>query len=181
MRVLGLCSIKVIDMRTILTLLLFLLCGYFTSSVAQSNKTIVLVRHAEKDTSSTTNSDPELTTAGRERADRLAKAIERYKPHEIFSTDTKRTRQTAEPTAKRRGKEIQLYNADKPGDLVEKIMASKTDHYLIVGHSNTIPGLVNLLAKKEIFRNLLDAEHGVFWVVRMKKGKLRRVEVFPYD
>lgn len=74
-----------------------------------------------------------------------------------------------------------MYDAGNPRELIDKIMASKTDHYFIVGHSNTIPGLVNLIAKKEIFRNLLDAEHGVFWVVRVKKGKLERIEVFSYE
>ncbi len=59
-------------------------------------------------------------------------------------------------------------------------MPTKTDHYLIVGHSNTIPALANLLAKKELFRNLLDTEYGVFWVIRMKKGVVTKVEMFPY-
>jgi 2,3-bisphosphoglycerate-dependent phosphoglycerate mutase len=151
--------------------------------MAQTDKTIVLVRHVEKDSSPTADKvDPELSDEGKARAERLARVIKRYKPHEIFSTPFKRTRQTAEPVAKRRKKEIQPYDPSKPGDLVQKIMdpASKTVHYLIVGHSNTIPALANLLAKKEIFRNLLEAEYGVIWVIRMKKGVLTRVEVHPY-
>lgn len=156
-------------------------CAFLQPAVAQSaNKTIVLVRHTEKDLSNPNNPDPELSPEGRERAQRLMKIAKKYKPHEIFATDYKRTRQTAEPIAKLRGKEIQTYDAGKPADLVAKIMASTTDHYLIVGHSNTIPGLANLLAKKEIFRNLLDTEHGVIWVIRLKNGVLRKVEILPY-
>lgn len=104
----------------------------------------------------------------------------RYKPHEIFSTNYKRTRQTAEPVARRRKKDIQTYDPAKQNELVAKIMAGKTDHYLIVGHSNTIPVLANLLAKKEIFRNLAEPEYGVYWVIRMKNGALTRIEVFSY-
>lgn len=155
----------------------------FIEAAAQTDKTIVLVRHVEKDGSPTADKvDPELSDEGKARAERLAKAIRRYKPHEIFSTPFKRTRQTAEPTAKRRKKEIQTYDPSKPADLVSKIMdpSSKTVHYLIVGHSNTVPGLANLLAKKEIFRNLLETEYGVIWVIRMKKGVLTRIEVHPY-
>jgi phosphohistidine phosphatase SixA len=111
---------------------------------------------------------------------RLVKFVKRYKPHEIFATAYKRTQQTAEPIASARKKQIQIYDAAKPNDLAAKIMASKTDHYLIVGHSNTIPPLANLLAKKEIFRNLVDAEHGVIWVIRIRKGVLRKVEIFSY-
>lgn len=149
--------------------------------IAQSiTKTIVLVRHTEKDTSQANNPDPDLSAEGRERAMRLVKAVKKYKPHEIFATAYKRTQQTAEPIAKSRKKQIQTYDASKQADLVEKIMASNTDHYLIVGHSNTIPPLANLLAKKEIFRNLVDAEHGVIWVIRLKKGVLQKVEIFIY-
>ena len=50
----------------------------------------------------------------------------------------------------------------------------------IVPFSNTIPALANLLAKKELFRNLLDTEYGVFWVIKMKNGVVTKVEVFPY-
>ncbi len=153
------------------------------SLLAQTDKTIVLVRHVEKDSSPTADKvDPELSDEGRQRAEQLAKLVKKYKPHEIFSTNFKRTRQTAEPVAKRRKKEIQTYDGSKPAELVQKIMdpASKTVHYLIVGHSNTIPGLANLLAKKEIFRNLLETEYGVIWVIRMKNGVLTRLEVHPY-
>lgn len=147
---------------------------------AQNNKTIVLVRHTEKDASVPNNPDPELSAEGRERAQRLMNVVRRYKPHEIFSTSYKRTRQTAEPIAQWRKKEIQTYDPAKPGDLVAKIMASKTDHNLIVGHSNTIPALANLLVKKEVFRNLLETEYGVIWVIRIKKGAVTKIEVLPY-
>lgn len=148
---------------------------------AQGTKTIVLVRHAEKDVSPTADkADPKLTPEGRERAHRLLLAVKKYKPHEIFSTDYKRTRDTVEPIAKYRKKSIQIYDAAKPNELVAKIMTSKTDHYLIVGHSNTIPPLANLLVKKEIFRNLLDPEHSVIWVIRMKKGTVTKIEILSY-
>jgi len=168
---------KTIFLLTALTVCLFA----FGSVAAQStNKTIVLVRHAEKDTSVANNPDPELSAEGRERALKLMNFVKRYKPHEIFSTNYKRTRQTAEPIAAKRKKEIQIYDPAKQADLVAKIMASKTDHNLIVGHSNTIPVLANLIAKKEVFRNLLETEYGVVWVIRLKKGVLTKVEVFPF-
>ncbi len=170
-------------MRNLILLFLasFLCFATVESSVAQSkNKTIVLVRHAEKDASVANNPDPELSAEGRERAIKLMNFVKRYKPHEIFSTNYKRTRQTAEPIATKRKKEIQTYDPAKQADLVAKIMASKTDHNLIVGHSNTIPVLANLIAKKEVFRNLLETEYGVVWVIRLKKGVLTKVEVFPF-
>ena len=166
---------------------ILLSCVFFTvcfsvSVTAQSpTKTIVLVRHAEKMPAvDGDKGDQDLSPEGRQRAERLVKVLKKYKPHEIFATDYKRTKQTAEPIAKARKKEIQTYDPAKQADLVAKIMPTKTDHYLIVGHSNTIPALANLLAKKEVFRNLLDTEYSVFWVIRMKNGVVTKVEVFPY-
>lgn len=168
-------------MNKLILFLSFLLTLMVVAGVSAQNKTIVLVRHAEKAAAPPTEPDPELSPEGRERAQRFMKAVaKRYKPHEIFSTNYKRTRQTAEPVSQRRKKEIQTYDPAKQNELVAKIMASKTDHYLIVGHSNTIPVLANLLAKKEIFRNLAEPEYGVYWVIRMKRGVLSKIEVFPY-
>lgn len=170
-------------MKTVALLLcsLFIVALLGPQMLAQSaNKTIVLVRHTEKDTSVPNNPDPELSIEGRERAERLMNVVKKYKPHEIFSTNYKRTRQTAEPIAQRRKKEIQTYDPAMAAELVAKMMASTTDHYLIVGHSNTIPALANLLVKKEVFRNLLETEYGVIWVIRMKKGVVSKIEVLPY-
>jgi 2,3-bisphosphoglycerate-dependent phosphoglycerate mutase len=162
--------------------ILFLTFTVVGTASAQ-DKTIVLVRHVEKDSSPTADkTDPELSEEGRQRAERLAKLVKRYKPHEIFSTPFKRTKGTVEPIAKRRKKEIQTYDPAKPADLVQKIMdpSSKTVHYLIVGHSSTIPALANLIAKKEIFRPLLATEFGVIWVIKIKNGVLTQIEVKPY-
>ena len=37
-----------------------------------------------------------------------------------------------------------------------------------------------LLMKKEVFKQLPDTEYGVFWVIRMKKGVVTKIEVYPY-
>jgi len=146
------------------------------SAVAQK-KTIILVRHAEKVDAS---QDPDLSDAGKQRADRLAKVIGKYKPGAIYSTDFKRTRDTAAPLASRRKLQIQIYDPKKPNELVDAIMKSKTKRFLVVGHSNTIPGLANLLGKKEVFKNLDDSEYGAIYIVRIKDGAVRKTEIIPY-
>lgn len=155
----------------------FLLIG---EASAQSKKTIILVRHTEKSMAVANDPDPDLSAEGRERAIKLMNLAKRYRPNEIFSTNYKRTRQSVEPIATRRKKEIQIYDPARQADLVAKIMASRTKTNLIVGHSNTIPALANLFAKKEVFRNLLETEYGVVWVIRMKKGLFTKIEVLPY-
>jgi len=60
------------------------------------------------------------------------------------------------------------------------VMKSKTKRFLIAGHSNTVPGLANLLGKKELFKNLDDSEYGAIWIVRIEDGKVRKTEIIPY-
>lgn len=151
------------------------------TSAQSPNKTIVLVRHSEKDVSAeASKTDPDLSAEGRARALRLRDILKQYKPHEIFSTNFKRTKQTAEPIAAARGKQIQTYNPTEHADLVKRIMASSTDHNLIFGHSNTVPTLVNMFAGKTVFRDLPESEYGVYYVMRFKNAKLVKIEVFPY-
>jgi len=160
---------------------IILLSFSLLGSATAQNKTIILARHAEKDTSETADkNDPVLTEAGKQRAERLAKIVKKFKPGAIYSTDFKRTRDTAAPIATRRKLQVQTYDAKKPAELIDAIMKSTTKRSLIVGHSNTIPGLANLLGKKELFKNLDDSEHGAIWVVRIKDGKLRTIEILPY-
>jgi broad specificity phosphatase PhoE len=151
------------------------------NNLAQGKKTIILIRHAEKETSETANqNDPPLSAAGRERAERLVKRLGRYRPGAIYSTDYKRTRETVEPLARKRGKTVQTYDPAKPQELINTIGDGKIKRYLIVGHSNTIPPLANLLIGKDLFKNLQDNEHSVIWVVRMRDGKVTRVELIDY-
>jgi phosphohistidine phosphatase SixA len=162
-------------------LYLFLLIAVFAVATTAQDKTIVLVRHAEKDAAANTpDGDDPLSPAGRERAERLWKIVKRYKPHEIFATEYRRTQETVAPIALRRKKKVQTYDPAKQAELVAQIMSSKTEHYLIAGHSNTIPALANLLSKKEVFKQVPDSEYGVIWVVKIRNGLLKRVEVYPY-
>jgi hypothetical protein len=82
--------------------------------------------------------------------------------------------------AAKRKLKVEIYDAQKPADLVDAMMKSSTKRFLIVGHSNTIPGLANLLGKKEVFKNLDDSEYGAIYIVRMKDGQVRKTEVIPY-
>ncbi|HEX6124631.1 MAG TPA: phosphoglycerate mutase family protein [Pyrinomonadaceae bacterium] len=161
--------------KSLFAILLLSLCFVFPAHAQK--KTIILVRHAEKVDAS---QDPELSTEGKQRAERLMRIVRKYKPGAIYSTDFKRTRETAAPIAVRRKLQIQTYDPRKPDELVDAIMKSNTKRFMIVGHSNTVPGLANLIGKKELFKNLDDSEYGVIWIVRIKDGQVRKTEILPY-
>src|SRR5437764_10053998 len=128
--------------RFLFSILLVMVCA---CAAAAQNKTIVLVRHAERASNVATEPDPDLSPEGRERSQALVKVLRKDKPPEIFSTEYKRTRQTVEPIAAARHKQVQIYDPAKHAELIDQIMKSKTEHYLVVGHSNSVPVLANLL------------------------------------
>jgi broad specificity phosphatase PhoE len=164
-------------MKKTFLMLLFVVTVLAVENAQAQTKTIVLVRHAEK-VDAPGNNDPELTASGKERAVRLIKKVGRVK--EVFSTDLKRTRDTAAPLAAKRKLQIQTYDPRKPQELVDRVMKSRHKRVLIVGHSNTIPPLANLIGKMELFRNLDDPEHRAIWIMRIKKGQLQKIEILNY-
>src|SRR5882762_5377478 len=93
---------------------LFLLFAFLLSLSSFSQKpitTIILVRHAEKGDDGT--KDPELTDAGKQRAESLAKLLSKAKVDAIYSTAFKRTQNTVTPLAQQKGLTIETYNPSK--------------------------------------------------------------------
>lgn len=150
-------------------------------TLAQGKKTIILIRHAEKETGDMASAtDPSLSASGLDRAQRVAKRIGKFHPGAIYSTDFKRTRGTVEPLAKKHGKTVEIYDPTDAKSLAAKILASKTKRFVVVGHSNTIPPLANLLTGKDLFKNLQETEYSVIYVIRMRNSKVTKVELLDY-
>ncbi len=126
--------------------------------------TVFLIRHTEKDL--TTKHDPELTEAGRMRAQQLADMLQYVPLVAVYSTDTKRTVQTAMPLATNAALEIQKYAV---GDLQEidwqQLYAGQA--VAVIGHSNTIPKLVNALIKDQRFEDLDESDYDSVFIVTM--------------
>ncbi len=88
--------------------------------------------------------DPDLLPEGTATAARVPAALARQRPVAIYVSDFKRTRQTAAAVAARWGLTPIVYNpADTPG-LVARVRAGPWP-VLIVGHSNTVPDIVEQL------------------------------------
>lgn len=126
-------------MRPILfltTIILLSACASTPTAVTD----IYLLRHAEK----RTGPDPSLTVEGVARAGRVAQLLADKNVRAIYSTDYRRTRDTARPIAELAGINIELYDPGEPQQLVERLK-NALGAYVVVGHSNTIPELVDLL------------------------------------
>ena len=54
------------------------------------------------------------------------------------------------------------------------------DNYLIVGHSNTIPGLVNYLSGTEDFQQLAENEYDKLFIVTLVELGVAKVQVLRF-
>ncbi len=84
--------------------------------------TIILLRHAEKDKQDEefgNSIDPRLSDAGKQRAERLADVLEKYKPDAVFSSQFNRTLSTAAPFARRKRMQVQFYNHRKLDEIAQ--------------------------------------------------------------
>lgn len=88
--------------------------------------------------------DPDLLPEGAAAAQRVLELMTRQRPAAIYVSTFKRTEQTAAAVAARWGLTPIVYNpADTPG-LVARVRAGPWP-VLIVGHSNTVPDIVEQL------------------------------------
>lgn len=162
-------------------LIFILLVSSLTASRAQDPvTTFVLIRHAEKDFTQSTN-DPDLSAEGRKRAQRLAAMFNEGEVTAIYSTPYKRTRQTVEVLATNKGLTILEYSANKEEEIDVMLKAHAGGTVVVVGHSNTTPWFANKLLGMEKYRPMEDGDYDNVWIVTLtEKGKHARLVWLNY-
>lgn len=132
--------------------MLFLLLAAAMLSVAacatapvSTGTVFVVVRHAEKTTDDA--QDPALSATGASRAAALAAQLQAAPIEAVYATAYRRTQQTAAPVAHGHGLAVRTYDAKLTA--AEFAAQLRRDHaagmILVVGHSNTVPGIVSAL------------------------------------
>ena len=131
--------------------------------------TVVVVRHAEKNTDDPR--DPSLSVTGQQRAIALQAVLKDAGITDIYATQYKRTRQTAEPLAQQLGISIveRPVNAENSAtyarDLAHEILTRSVGKgVLVVGHSNTVPDIVRALSGTTV-PAITDPEYDHIFVV----------------
>ena len=105
----------------------------------QPATTIVLVRHAEKASNAP---DALLSPQGQQRAECLAHVLKDAGIKRIYVSDVKRTQQTAEPLAKALSIKPVVVPAKDPNTLVKDVFYGAGGNALVVGHSDTLPFVI---------------------------------------
>jgi broad specificity phosphatase PhoE len=140
-------------------------------AAATAQSTILIVRHAEKADSS---NDSDLSETGRARAEALAKMLKDKNIAAIYTTEFKRTQQTAGPLAKALGITVTPLPAKDNAALVAKLRTLK-GNALVVGHGNTIPDLIKALGISEPINIGENDYDNLFEIVLEEKPKLIRL------
>ena len=155
--------------------ILFLLLSFLCTNIwAQKASKIWIVRHAEKETTDPKNANPALNTQGEKRAQDLAKFLQKEKVDYIFSSDYLRTKQTAAPLAKQKGLEIETYDSKNNTALILKIKSlAQGKNSVIVGHSNTVLEILELLGGIAPVKSLTDDDYDFLFKMRLKGDKVK--------
>ena len=140
--------------------------------------TVILVRHAEKNLEPN-NQDPDLTPAGVERAQELARMFGELGVNAIYATQFKRTQQTVKPLADRTSVPVSLLNANQTDELVKRIQTDYRGQTIFVaGHSDSVPVIVSALSG-ETYPQIPDSEYDNLFIVtiyRFGKAKVLKLK-----
>ena len=134
-------------------------------------RAIHVVRHLEK--AAEPREDPPLAPAGAARARALAELLAGARIEAIFVSDTRRARETALPLSERTGIGLTVYDPGRPEELVALVEATG-GNLLVVGHSNTVPDLVERFGGTRP-APIGDDEYGTLWVI--EDGATRTVAI----
>jgi len=143
-------------------LTLFLLV-FVSVSAASAQPVVVIVRHGEK--AANGGNDPDLSSAGRARADALSQILKDSGITAIFTTEFKRTQETAAPTATSTHVAPTVVAAKDIGVLVTKLH-ELSGNALVVGHGDTIPNLIKALGIS-VPVNIPDADYSELLIVTL--------------
>jgi len=144
------------------TLVVFL-SVFVAVTVASAQPVVVIVRHAEKAASD--GGDPDLSPAGRARAEALARILKDSGITAIFTSEFKRTQETAAPTAASTSIATTVVPAKDPAALVAKLH-QLNGNALVVGHGNTIPNIIKALGINAPI-NIPDADYSELLIVTL--------------
>ncbi len=135
---------------------------------------VILVRHAE----TVEGGDPGLSPQGRARAERLSRMLEFSGIDAIYTSELKRTRETAAPVSDLTALEPVVLPAADVGGLARTLKKGHRGQLvLVVGHSNTLPRLAEALGEpipaiaEDDYGNLYLLRTGPFvpsWITRLR-------------
>ncbi|KEO72861.1 SixA phosphatase family protein [Anditalea andensis] len=139
-------------------------------------RAIYIIRHAEKEAD---KDDPALSEMGEDRAFRLKEILQDLDIKAVYSSDTKRTRDTIIPFADEEGLYLKIYDTENHGELVAKLQ-DEEGNVVVIGHSNTVHHIVNLLIGRTVMEELDESDYENIFIVYIDEEGGTRLERKKY-
>ncbi len=151
--------------------------GWIGFALWQPPGTVIVVRHLEK--ASGGGDDPALSDIGAARAERVATVLAATGVDAIYATQYRRTVETAMPLAERLSLDMHVYDAGDTDSLVAELdERHRAATVVVVGHSNTVPEIVEALSGEDVGPIGEDRYGDVFMVVRPRWGRATVTRIF---
>ena len=136
--------------------------GHIQAESASTVTQIYILRHTEKEDD--VSEDPLLSESGLKRATYWKQVLAEIDISQIFTTDFKRNIQTAETLAENYDVKPELYYP-MSFDIVQFINEIKGKKVLIIGHSNTIPDMVNRLIGESTYPPMSHTDYDKLFLI----------------
>ncbi len=151
---------------------------------AASTTTVFVMRHAEKLTSNPQDPDPALAPAGEARALELAQFFGRAPKGQgldaVIVSEFRRAQDTVRPLANRLGVPVIVVPAEETRKTAKRALAdNRGGRVLIVGHSDTVPEIVNELSGVDV-GPMSEADYGIVYLVtipRFSRAAVTRLDL----
>ena len=155
--------------RLLASFLAPLLAGWV--GLAGAQQAVILVRHAElAGAAMAAPKNLMLSPEGVARAERLAAVLKDAGVAAIYVTDFARTQDTAAPLAQALGQAPVVVPKGDPQELVQRLRGQHAAQtVLLVGHTDTLPGLLRALGHPEDLK-VEPQDFGSIFVVAPREG-----------
>lgn len=145
--------------RALAATLLLALAACDTTPPPPRGASFYVMRHLEKGE----GQDPPLSEEGRANARRLIGFFAAEAPSAIYVSTTRRARETAAPLAAKLRIRMRRYDPANTNGLIARVLAERGP-VLVVGHSNTVPDIVEKLGGERP-APLAETDYGDVWHV----------------
>ena len=159
--------------RGLAALILFALAACDTTPPPPRSPSFYVMRHLQK----AEGEDPPLSEEGRANARRLIGFFQAEPPRAIYVSTTRRAEQTAAPLARQVRAKLRRYDPRNTNALIGRVLAERGP-VLVVGHSNTVPEIVERLGGERP-APLAEADYGDVWHLWGAPRRTERLKVGP--
>ena len=154
---------------SVLFSLFFFNISYSQKNEIKKSSNFYLIRHAEKNRTDLSNKNPHLSDFGLTRSKEWVQVLRNIKFDRIYSTNYFRTKETAVPLAISNNLEITLYDHKKI-NYPDFLKVNSGMNILIVGHSNTIPVIVNSLIGSDKYKLISDDNNSNLYIITISSS-----------